>query len=432
MLAISRFSAVTAAEELRFPLDRIRVIGAGVDGRFVPPSVRSLPSPERVLEGVGGPYVVAVTGADVHKNTEGLLRAWAELDPAVGRSTTLVIATAAPSAVLERWRRLAADVGVASSVVFTGWVSDDEMVALLQRARLAILPSFDEGFGLPVVEAAACGCPAICSDASSLTEVLDEPAARFDPNRADSIARAIERGLTDDDHRAVLAAAAARAVERFTWERVATDTLAALAELGSRWAGPVRSLPRRLALAGPEDPTAGGVDQADSLAGLATAVRRTPSAPRVDLLVDRSGESAPVGATPGRYPVRALGRYLPPWDFDDVVARIGPAPLHQATVEIAGTVSCHVWLHAGDDTASGVDLARARSIIVADDRTAEAIRAACPDGPPILVLPDAGQGRPAGSAAWTVDDVAAALVAWLDDVGQLPADTIRRPGIESP
>ena len=133
-----------------------------------------------------GPYVVAVTGGDDRKNTEGLIRAWALADrPSplglAGRHH-LVIATAHTPDVLKRWEACAEEVGIRDRVIFTGALDDDELVAVLQGAALAVMPSFEEGFGLPVLEAAACGVPAISSNLTSLPEVLDEPTACFDPH----------------------------------------------------------------------------------------------------------------------------------------------------------------------------------------------------------------------------------------------------------
>ena len=115
------------------------------------------------------------------------------------------------------------EVGVRDRVVFTGALDDDELVAVLQGAALSVMPSFEEGFGLPVLEAAACGVPAIWSNTSSLPEVLDEPTACFDPHDPSAIAEAIVRALTDDAHRSTLLAAGERAVQRWTWQHVATD-----------------------------------------------------------------------------------------------------------------------------------------------------------------------------------------------------------------
>ena len=134
LLAISQFAAVTAAEELEFPIERIGMIGAGVEPQFVPATVRAMARPDRVLPADVGAYVVAVTGGDERKNTEGLLRAWGRTDPAIVSTHHLVVATAHAPAVLRRWEAWAVEAGIRDRVVFTGALDDDEMVAVLQGA----------------------------------------------------------------------------------------------------------------------------------------------------------------------------------------------------------------------------------------------------------------------------------------------------------
>ena len=235
MLAISVFSADTAAEELDYPRDRIAVIGSGVDSVFGRASTSTDAIPERFssLSTVG--IVVAVTGSDDRKNTEGLIRAWSMLEPSLRRTRRLVIATGVPAEIERRWHEVAVDIGVGDEITITGSLTDDEMVAILQYGELSVMPSLEEGFGLPVVEAAACGCPVICSDRSSLPEVLDEPTATFDPTDPAAMAAAISRALSDEQYRRVLADAAERAAERWTWPNTARRTLEALAHLGPRW-----------------------------------------------------------------------------------------------------------------------------------------------------------------------------------------------------
>ena len=347
MLAISKFSAATAAEELGYPIERIRSIGAGVDDQFVPASARSLPRPDRVLPRAVDRYVVSVTGGDERKNTEGLLRAWALLDPAVRRGRHLVIATAHSPAVLRRWEGWAEEVGIRNEVVFTGSITDEEMVAILQGAELAVMPSTEEGFGLPVVEAAACGTPTICSNVSSLPEVLEEPAAEFDPFDPASIARAIDAALTDDERRELLIDAARRAAARWRWPRVAADALEALRDLGPRWPQRLREPERRIAVAGPFAGSVSGIGRYDELVVGALERRRLVDnhTPRIDVFVDGSGTAEPTTTSVGRRPVRAIGRYAKPWDYDHVVAVLGSSPHHVATAELALAERCHVWLH---------------------------------------------------------------------------------------
>jgi glycosyltransferase involved in cell wall biosynthesis len=485
MLAISEFSAVTAAESLGYPIERIRTIGAGVEEQFVPPSVRPLPRPERVLPSIVGRYVVSVTGGDERKNTEGLLRAWALLDPVVRRNRHLVIATAHSPAVLHRWEGWADEVGIRDEVVFTGSITDDEMVAVLQGAELAVMPSTEEGFGLPVVEAAACGTPVICSNVSSLPEVLEERSAEFDPFDPSSIADAIERALTDDAHREVLIAAAQRAGGRWTWPRVAADTLDALADLGPRWTQRLREPARRIAVAGPFSGSTSGIGRYDE--AVVEALERLREVdvgvPLVDVFVDGSGSAERTQTTTGRRPVRAIGRYAKPWDFDHLVAVLGSSPHHVATAELALAQPCHVWLHeaslvgvhlglahqAGserwarqhvtdrlerDETDAvraridddelldaqrfdehgvrllGETLDRARSVIVSSRQAADIVRELRPHGAPVLIMPLAYPPVIAPVAVGSSRDVVA--VGWLaankspelavEVLGRLPHD----------
>jgi hypothetical protein len=361
-------------------------------------------------------YVVAVAGADERKNTEGLVRAWEHVDRVLGDEVHLVIVGAHSRSVLRRWQGWVADAGVLDRVVFTGALDDDELVAVLQGAALAVMPSLEEGFGLPVLEAAACGVPAIASDVSSLPEVLDEPAAGFDPRDPNAIADAIVRGLTDDTHRTVLLAAGRRAVERWTWRNVASSTVGALDSLGPRWTQRVRTPPTRVAVAG-------RAIAADPVGAANTAVVAALRAAGTDVvvLVDAGGSPEPTHAAPDRWPVRAVGRYVKPWDVDHVVAVLGAAPEHLATSAMARAVPCHLWIH--DDALVGVRfganlqaLEIARSVIVGSLGTAELVRRAADRPCPILVVPpDLDE-----------TEAAAAILAWLDDVDDLDPSTIRQ------
>lgn len=459
MLAISQFSAITAAQELDYPLDRIATIGAGVDAQFVVPATERPAPPLHILPADVQRYVVSVTGGDERKNTGGLLRAWGLVDPAIREGRHLVIATAHSSAVLRRWASWAAEAGVTDSVVFTGSITDDEMVAVLQGAELAVMPSTEEGFGLPVVEAAACGVPVICSNISSLPEVLADPRAEFDPFDTQSIAHAIERALVDTDHRAALLASAARAAARWTWSRVAHDAIDALADLGPRWPQRIREPERRMAVVGPFAGSHSGIGTYDEQV-VAALDRNGAGGSRVEVFVD--GSETPNPTSSGRRPARAIGRFSKPWDFDHIVAVLGSSPHHVATAALAADEPCHVWLHEaslvgvhvglahasgserwarayvrevlarsessaslGDDVlldAPRLDelgvtmleetLSRARSVIVSSEFAADVVRRVRPDGPPLLVLPIAFPPVSPPRTGSTDGDIVA--VGWLD------------------
>ena len=135
-------------DHLRLDRARVATIGTGVSARFVPP--------DHPTTRTG---VVAVTGADERKNTRRLVEAWGRLPVELRRRHRLSVVAEVPPSVRERWLTWAVDAGCDDSVEFTGGIDDEHMVRLLQTAALAVMPSIDEGFGLPVAEAAACGCP---------------------------------------------------------------------------------------------------------------------------------------------------------------------------------------------------------------------------------------------------------------------------------
>src|SRR5207245_3763155 len=116
---------------------------------------------------------------------------------------------------------LAARLGLEKQVVFTGVVSDQRLIELYQRATLFVFPSRYEGFGLPVLEAMACGCPVISSNASSLPEVAGDAAILLDPMDVEGFTRGMVRVLSASDLRRVLLERGIDRSAEFTWERTA-------------------------------------------------------------------------------------------------------------------------------------------------------------------------------------------------------------------
>ncbi|MCX6030114.1 MAG: glycosyltransferase family 1 protein [Chloroflexi bacterium] len=122
--------------------------------------------------------------------------------------------------------------GLAGRVLFPGYVADEHLPALLSGATAFVFPSLYEGFGIPVLEAGACGVPVITSNTSSLPEVAGDAALLVDPHDVDAIAAAMHRLVTDDALRAELARRGQENVKRFSWEKCARETLAVLEDVG--------------------------------------------------------------------------------------------------------------------------------------------------------------------------------------------------------
>jgi glycosyltransferase involved in cell wall biosynthesis len=111
-------------------------------------------------------------------------------------------------------------------VRFLGYIADSHLPALYRNAELFVFPSLYEGFGFPPLEAMACGCPVVCSNSSSLPEVVGDAAVLIDPLDEDSLAGGISLALNDAVRRADCVQRGLRQAERFTWTGAATELLA--------------------------------------------------------------------------------------------------------------------------------------------------------------------------------------------------------------
>jgi glycosyltransferase involved in cell wall biosynthesis len=216
IVTISHAAREDIARTLRVPLEKLDVTPLGITPRAPASHTPALDSglDER-------PVVLCVAAKRAHKNLDGLIRALALL-PAPRPQLVL---PGSPNAYEQELRGLAAKLGVEDDVRFTGWVSDEQLEALYERARVFVLPSFQEGFGLPVLEAMARRVPVACSDTPALAEVAGDAALLFDPHAPATIAAAMSRLLSDEALAATLVRRGHERCRRFTWERTAEATL---------------------------------------------------------------------------------------------------------------------------------------------------------------------------------------------------------------
>jgi glycosyltransferase involved in cell wall biosynthesis len=182
-------------------------------------------------------YVLYLAGHDVRKNVEGILLAFSTVAQA-DDDVALIVGGTVPetpfAAALLRGpsplydpRPLVAELGLEDDVRFIGWVDEDHKPALYRGARCALFPSYYEGFGLPVLEALACGAPLVTSNTSSLPELAGNAAFTVDPGDVDALAGAILSCLVDDALAAELRRRGPAQAARFSWTQTARDTLAA-------------------------------------------------------------------------------------------------------------------------------------------------------------------------------------------------------------
>lgn len=228
LLTISESSRKDAVYQLGFPENKIINISSATEERFQPGDLSS----DRISQlksryQITRKMVLYVPGGfDARKNFDNLILAYSRLPKEIRMTHQLVIA----SKVGDRGRLILQKLSKKSGLkrdemILTGYVSDDELVDLYRMAALFVFPSKREGFGLPVLEAMACGAPVIGANATSLPEVIGWDPALFDPLDVDDIAAKMTHALTNDEFRDQLCQHGLAQSKRFSWDDSANKSI---------------------------------------------------------------------------------------------------------------------------------------------------------------------------------------------------------------
>ncbi len=175
-------------------------------------------------------YVLYLGGFDARKNIEAALQVYTWAQGALGENYPLVIAGKLPDrhdAFFHDPRVIAKQIEVENVVRFIGPVAEEDKVALYQQARAFLYPSIYEGFGLPALEALACGVPVVGSNASSIPEIVGDAGMLVDPHDARAMAGALIAVCTEDALHDELSERALKQAAKFSWEKCARETVAA-------------------------------------------------------------------------------------------------------------------------------------------------------------------------------------------------------------
>lgn len=206
------------------PMDRIVVVHCGISGDFTPrtdvPAFEALR--DRLSIGSGG-YVLFVGGADPRKNHRVLLQAAAAIRPQLKGRTLVLVGDAVHRH--GNYHETAAKLGITDCVLCPGRVPMDDLRLLYSFADVFVFPSLYEGFGMPVLEAMACGAPVITSNRSSLLEVAGDAAILVNPEQSDQLADAIVRVLEDARLRDSLRSRGFARIARFSWDAAARQVM---------------------------------------------------------------------------------------------------------------------------------------------------------------------------------------------------------------
>lgn len=233
ILPVSEYSRQEGIDLLGLDPHRVICVPNAVVGDFRPMVLQ----PERVRDlqarfGMSRPFVLYIGGVEYRKNVDRLIAAYAQLEPTLRAQYQLVIAGKIKDYERQHLLQVMKTQGLSSAdMVLTGAILDDELIALYNMASLFVFPSLYEGFGLPVLEAMACGCPTIVADNSSLPEVVGWKEATFDGLSIDAICKKMHRVLTDQGFKQTLQARAKEQVKLFSWDASAKRALDAFESL---------------------------------------------------------------------------------------------------------------------------------------------------------------------------------------------------------
>ena len=202
---------------------KVSLIYEAVDHEIFKPGDRDAARARVAPFGIERPFVLFVSSLWRYKNADGLLRAWKMIRHELGDRQLVILGAERDQKYSAELHQLAVDLGIAGDVVFAGGVPNEETVHFYRAADLLVYPSFNETFGLPILEAMACGCPVVTSNLSSMPEIAGGAAILTDPHDPGAIARSILDAVGPDVTR--LRADGLRQAQKFTWEATAEATL---------------------------------------------------------------------------------------------------------------------------------------------------------------------------------------------------------------
>lgn len=231
LLAISGYSRREAIDALGLKPDGVVSISTAADARFKPGSRSPRETAElRQRLGITRKIVLyAPGGFDSRKNIGGLIIAYSLLPAELRNDHQLVIVSKLEKTESRQLEQVSEYAGLAANeLVLTGYVEDEDLIALYTEATLFVFPSKHEGFGLPALEAMACGAPVIGSNGTSIPEVIGLAEALFDPLSPQSIMEKMAHALRDESFRRQLRLHGLNQARKFSWDECAQRALSAL------------------------------------------------------------------------------------------------------------------------------------------------------------------------------------------------------------
>jgi glycosyltransferase involved in cell wall biosynthesis len=224
IISVSESTKRDTVQHLGVPEDKITVVHEAANPIFRPIDRNQAREEVRNRHGVDGPYILFVSTIEPRKNVPTLIRAVWQLMESYKEEVHLVLA-GGKGWLFEDAFAVVEALKMDRRVHFVGRVSSEDLLSLYNAAELLAHPAFYEGFGLPPLEAMACGLPVVVSNVASLPEVVGDAGLLVDPHNVDELTVAMWRVLTEDKLRHEMREKGLRQAGRFSWERAARETL---------------------------------------------------------------------------------------------------------------------------------------------------------------------------------------------------------------
>jgi len=237
IITISQHAKQDMIDALNLPAERIRVIYEAAGDEYQPVTDPAILAEVRSRYGLNEGYILYVGGLDQRKNVPQLVRAFAHLYRQMHDPNLQLLIAGNPDKqsgpLFPDPRPVAADLGMTGQIIYR-FIEEEDKPALYSGTSAFVFPSLYEGFGLTPLEAMSCGAPVICSNRTSLPEVVGDAAISLDPDDTHALVEAMRNVLTNSDLQNELRARSLQRAAQFNWRKTATETVAAYEEAYKR------------------------------------------------------------------------------------------------------------------------------------------------------------------------------------------------------